>query len=525
MKTNKILTLGALLLMMTAWSCREESDALMGYDQNEELVFGDARTSFAAKFEVLWNGMSQYYAIWDYEKELGVDWDAIYDEYLPQFQALDQKSAVTDDELVALMQKMFDPLHDGHLQFLVTNHTTGSTVECIPGMDRVNKRADFTQTTLPVSLQYYANVANGKIETDNSGNAIVMEHSTEAVALYNAFAKTPGQGNLWIKDKIQELENKASRTEMEDFQLQQLNNLRTSLVQMSANKQVAAVINTYNNLQAQYSFLNIPGFDYIDQGFLNAGIDIKYALLKGNRAYLRINSFALTSYLLDEESNNTFNMSNPTTQQHVQAVKQVWQSWFDAIQKLHKNGTLGGVIIDVRSNGGGDMNDSQYVVGALVPSGYIHFGYQRFKRGTGRFEYSPLMEAHVGAMSDPHEVITEPIVIMGNCQSISMSETSILCTKTLQNGYFIGKRSYGAICALVGNDDHSYNYAGYIGVQGVTPVFGHVPSMASYTLDKKLIEAQGITPDIDVDLDIDKFKATGQDTQIDRAMEFIQTGK
>ena len=87
------------LLMSTAWSCRQESDALMGYDQNENLVFGDAETSFAAKFKVLWNGMNQYYAIWDYEAEYGLDWDAVYDEYLPQFEALDKRDSVPDDEL------------------------------------------------------------------------------------------------------------------------------------------------------------------------------------------------------------------------------------------------------------------------------------------------------------------------------------------------------------------------------------------------------------------------------------------
>ena len=105
-----------------------------------------------------------------------------------------------------------------------------------------------------------------------------------------------------------------------------------------------------------------------------------------------------------------------------------------------------------------------------------------------------------------------------------MSETSALCIKALPNGTQIGKRSWGALCALTDNDAHSYNYAGYIGVKGVTSVFGNVPSMASYTLDKQLIEAEGITPDIDVDLDIDLFKATGRDTQLDRALQFIRTG-
>ena len=77
MKHKIFFMIMAGLLMTTAWSCRQESDALMGYDHNEKLVFGDAETSFAAKFKVLWNGMNQYYAIWDYEAENGVDWDAV----------------------------------------------------------------------------------------------------------------------------------------------------------------------------------------------------------------------------------------------------------------------------------------------------------------------------------------------------------------------------------------------------------------------------------------------------------------
>ena len=51
-----------------------------------------------------------------------------------------------------------------------------------------------------------------------------------------------------------------------------------------------------------------------------------------------------------------------------------------------------------------------------------------------------------------------------------------------------------------------------------------LPSMAAFTLDKKLVEAKGLTPDIEVGLDIDLFKSTGQDTQLDRALQFIRTG-
>lgn len=512
--------------MLTTWSCREQSDALMSYDHSETLVFSAADTSFAAKFQVMWNGMNQYYAIWDYEAEQGIDWDAVYDEYYPQFEALDQKDTVTDDELKELMDKVFGPLHDGHFYMTVTNHKTGSSVTSNPNMERVLKRPDLEQSMYQPSLQYYANVANGEIETDDNGNPIVIEHTTDTDNLLTVFGTTPGIGAAWIVGQIQELEGKTSRTEMDDFQLQQLSNLFDSMKQVYSSLHGVELVNAYNALQAQYSFLNVPGFDYIDPGFVGgSSVNVKFALLKGNIAYFRLDRFALTTFFDDNKCQSMFNMNNPFTYKHVQAVKQVWQSWFDTVQQLHKNGTLGGVIIDLRGNGGGLMNDSKYVLGSLMPAGKIHFGYQRFKRGTGRYEYSTMMRAEIDAMSDPHQTITEPVVILINCQSGSMSETSSLCLKTMPNGTVIGKPSYGALCPLAGNVDYSFNYSGYIGVQGVTPVFGHVPTIASYTFDRKLIESEGVTPDIEVDLDLDQFKATGKDTQLDRALQFIRTGK
>ena len=525
---HKILSIiGAGLLMMTALSCREQSDELMAYDHADDLVFDAAMNSYAAKFDVMWNGLNQYYALWDYEAEQGLDWDAVYQEFYPQFAALDKRDKdhpVTDEELKELLRKFLSPLHDGHFSMTIFNHMTEAQVTYQPADDRLEMRDDFPTVRIEPSLYYYANVANGEIETDADGNPIIKEHSTDFNDVMNIFSNTEGQGYQWIKARKAELMSKPSLTDYETFELNQLMNLASDLNQMTG-KTISEAIAIWNNLQTQYSFLNIPGFDYFDPAFNKNGFSLKYALLKGNIAYFRLSGFVLTSYMDDKVCASTFNLKVPATRKHVDQMKEVWQSWFNTVQQLHKNGTLSGVIIDVRNNGGGNMNDSQYLVGSLVPAGGIHFGYQRFKRGTGRYEYSPLMPAIVSSMEQPHETITEPVVIMTNCLSVSMSETSALCVKTMPNGTTLGKRSFGAICALTDNAANSYNYAGYIGVEDVTPVFGYVPSMASFTLDKKLLEAEGITPDIEVDLDIPLFNTIGRDTQLDRALQFIRTGQ
>ena len=298
MKHKIFSMIGAGLLLASTWSCRQDSDLLSAYDHKDNLVFAAADTSFAAKFNIIWNGMNQNYCLWDYESEYGMDWDAVYDEYYPQFAALDKRDSVPDDELKDLLQKMLSPLHDHHMHIDVKNHKTGHTVVYMPGLERNASRDDYMIAAKnKPSLRYYANVTNGEVETDADGNAIAMQYSTALSDLITAFAQTPGIGFLWIKARIQELQDKPSRTELEDFQLQQLNDLLKSIMLVGNTLQGQTLINAWNSLQSKYSFLNVPGFDYIDPGFDEKGIGIHFALLKGNIVYLYISGFALTPYL------------------------------------------------------------------------------------------------------------------------------------------------------------------------------------------------------------------------------------
>ena len=61
--------------------CRKESDSLVSYAFNENIAFAQADSSFAAKFDILWKGLNANYAMWDFEKENGLDWDAVYEEF------------------------------------------------------------------------------------------------------------------------------------------------------------------------------------------------------------------------------------------------------------------------------------------------------------------------------------------------------------------------------------------------------------------------------------------------------------
>ena len=100
-------------------SCRDDADHLLSYGQSDDLVFEEAGNSFTEKFNIFWEGMNCNYALWDYEASFGLDWDRVYDEFMPRFHALDErKDSVSDEEFKALLTELVAPLHDGHLAII-----------------------------------------------------------------------------------------------------------------------------------------------------------------------------------------------------------------------------------------------------------------------------------------------------------------------------------------------------------------------------------------------------------------------
>ena len=436
---NKIMILGAMLLLVLVTSCREESDALQNYAFNDGLAFEKAQKSFAGKFKVLWKALDQNYGVWDYERSQGVDWDAVYDEFLPKYEALDKRDDVTDDELRKLLDETLAPLHDGHFVAQMQNHLTGTFVAASPSRTRQKERDDYEAT----------------------------QNTTHNLSAYLP-AAFGGTGNQILDYK----EADTHTSDAGDF-----------------------------------------------------GITVKYALFKENIAYLYLDGFNLSPYVVDEYLQELFGQKDAITQFLALGVQQTWKAWYDKVQQLHASGQLKGVIIDLRNNGGGMLDDNQYVLGSMLPSGGFQAGYSRFKRGVGRYDYSPLSPFKLKTLETAHETITEPIVVLANCASVSMAEMTTLSCQSLPNGTFIGKRTHGGVCSLVTDPFVYYqNYAGVIGKMNETPVFLYIPQMVTLTKDKQILEGVGATPDIEVDFNVSLYTTTGRDTQLERALQFITTG-
>ena len=215
----------------------------------------------------------------------------------------------------------------------------------------------------------------------------------------------------------------------------------------------------------------------------------------------------------------------------------VWYCWFDKIQELHKNGSLSGIIIDVRNNHGGNGSDYQYLLGALQEpdaiSNKINFnvhqlGKIRGKSGYGRLDYLPLEPFYVPIYPKEHEIIDkQPIVLLANGETASNAEHICLGAKQLNNGCVIGTQTAGALSPLAPIDEngiiYSMYYSGTVGYMNNTPFYLYIPIGAFFTNEGEILESIGITPDIECPLDEDLYISSGRDSQLERALEYIRT--
>ena len=79
-------TLAALLFC----GCRKEADYNPYIGESGDLAY----SSYTSQFDYLWKCMSTGYVFWDVDE---TDWDAVYAEYMPKFQALDAKHEAGED--------------------------------------------------------------------------------------------------------------------------------------------------------------------------------------------------------------------------------------------------------------------------------------------------------------------------------------------------------------------------------------------------------------------------------------------
>lgn len=512
MKNKIFIIMAAVAMTLSMNSCREKSDDFISYGQLDYLNFQGADTCFVGQFKAIWMALNSNYGIWDYEAEHGLDWDAVYDTYLPKMEELDKRdedtNPVTDEEFTKLYEQILGPLHDGHFFMTIKNLHTENFIIVNPSGLRNANRPDINITAVP-SWDYYL--------TDQAGENKITDYSGISVRPGSLIKGQIASALETINQEVAELEAIANRTDLQDYFLQKYQEAQQDFSSFKLETMEDLIY--YNSvLTTKYDDLDITLTPW-DIDDTSLWIDAKYACFKDGIAYFGFSGFALTSYL-DGSIGDT-----PCSEYFDKGVKEAWNRWFQKVQELHNTGQLKGVIIDVRNNGGGNTNDYQYVLGALLPSGGHQVASARFKTGVGRYDYSPVTPQMMKTFSGEHAIITEPIVVMANCHSVSMAEVTCLGAKQVENARVLGMRTHGGMCLLMSDPAaYSTNYASSVGIQNQTPFYAYIPADVTITNQGGILEGVGVTPDIEVQLDQQLLQAYGRDSQLERALQYIRTG-
>jgi C-terminal processing protease CtpA/Prc len=174
-----------------------------------------------------------------------------------------------------------------------------------------------------------------------------------------------------------------------------------------------------------------------------------------------------------------------------------------------------GLIIDLRSNGGGDATDLIAFVKMFTPT-EVNWGKRRYRIGQGRFDYGPwepfVISATPGAYS-------KPIVVLVDRFSVSMAEITTMALATLPNVTIIGEQTWGGQGPYISEPSEMF-----LGGPFTLPN-GWAVQMADFATkynDDKCYEGIGFPPDINIKFDLNAYQATQTDNQLEAAINKLK---
>ena len=172
----------------------------------------------------------------------------------------------------------------------------------------------------------------------------------------------------------------------------------------------------------------------------------------------------------------------------------VTEGQFDEAFNDLKSQGMKGLIIDLRGNPGGNVTTVNYIARQLLPEGLVF--YMEDKNGE-RTEYTC-----DGADFDL------PLVVLVNEYSASASEILAGAVKDSGIGTLVGKKTYGKgiVQNVIPLDDGS----------GIKLTIADY-----YTRGGNNIHLKGIEPDIEVEMDTEKYLEDKTDTQLEKAIETV----
>lgn len=173
---------------------------------------------------------------------------------------------------------------------------------------------------------------------------------------------------------------------------------------------------------------------------------------------------------------------------------------------------LNGVIIDMRSNGGGAINNVYRIAGRFADAERVSH-YHRMKSGRGRNDFGPDQTVFVRPAGDHR--FTGRVVMLTNRGSYSATSLFALQMRALPHVRLVGDTTGGGLGVPNGGSlPNGWTYRFSVG-QAISPEVDNNGNGFNWE--------DGVPPHIRVDLD-PVLAAQGYDSMVERAIAYIATG-
>jgi hypothetical protein len=442
--------------------------------------------NFPAIFKGYWTGMNRNYLFWETDP---TDWDAIYDEYKPKFDALGVFPAarLNTPEFYTASIKAFSYFNDMSKN-LLDGHF----------------RIDFDQ---PVSDILKGAKEAGEIDYDayplNFGRAMVR-------FTVNRMQERPGfqeMDPLFISNSWKS-NNPMSPAELPDPNHKYSFNYFENIIKAYLTDAKSGIINQ----------------EYLSSFETNFRIGTGRISIVGTSdfiLYLHFSNFglfAISSGMFDQFANDIKNQGLSEMFNQIENVKDIINKFLDDLADSH----LKGVIVDIRGNYGGDYRDWDLLWKRMIDTP-LTFASVRTKSGEGRLDYGPwtpfILDPTTGTDTRRLTDTSLPVVALVDRFTGSAAELSTLIVKAMPNGYVIGERTMGSISPL-GANSQTFNGGQFDGGKFWTHV--SCAFLQVRDLDGHINEMVGIPPDMTVDNNWDTF-LNGTDKRLETAIEYIKS--
>ncbi len=390
-------------------------------------------------FKVYWNVMNEDYV---HFSRNDISWDAMYDEYLPKFQELNYDNANDSLKAFKYFKEMAKDITDNHYSLTV--------------YDKSRNRLSFDPAQ---ERKWGANKDNPNRDNFDYYPDVIMADGRYFNVLGNEFSGEDKDDEDDYVDGTFEIGNLIHSNA---FHNDALINFRFKLEGDLSKYNKAG--DTVEEQKAWDDFKNA-----LETDFIAGSLSYFFGITDSGVAYFYFSEFPYLNILditEDDGTKRTYkesynykeNKISQNAKDYIDEFSSDLKLALDMLGEISKTSKATdpdvstttypviGIVLDVRSNGGGALEFVDYLMGKFFSSDKV-IGRECYKAGYDRYDYSPWYDVKVNGNAEKD--YTNRFAVITNGNSVSCAEITTLAAKEHLNFKQFGSATWGGLCGLI----------------------------------------------------------------------------